>query len=335
MSALQFLQEKQVSFLLNALSLCIISLMLFLFDLPVNLIILINTVSIFFFLCNVIFEYYRMKHYYGHLMAIFEQLDEKTLIADIVQEPTFHSGQVFYSILKSATKVMNDRISSLKNSQQEYYDYIEMWVHEVKTPITALRLILENHRTSEKMHMQTEISKIEGYVEQALYYARSSTLNQDYRIETSPLHSVVNKAVKSLSLTLIRASAQINMDQLDLKVTSDSKWIIFILKQLIDNSIKYQSLSLKLSFTAEKIAGGTILRVYDNGIGISEADLGLIFKKGFTGINGRNRAKSTGMGLYLCNNLCEKLGLSIKANSQKDKGTEIRIFFPDKLNTFD
>ncbi|MGG0473515.1 sensor histidine kinase [Priestia aryabhattai] len=335
MSALQFVQEKQVLFLLNALSLCIISFMLLLFDLPVNLIILINIISIFFFLCAMLFEFYRMKHYYGNLMAIFEQLDEKTLIADIVQEPTFHSGQVFYSILKSATKVMNDRISSLKNSQQEYYDYIELWVHEVKTPITALKLILENYRTPEKMHIQTEISKIEGYVEQALFYARSSTLNQDYKIETFPLHSVVNEAVKSLSLTLIRANGQINMDQLNLKVTSDSKWIIFILKQLIDNSVKYRSPSLKISFIAAKIEGGTVLRISDNGIGINKADLGRIFKKGFTGTNGRNHAKSTGMGLYLCNNLCEKLGLSIKASSQKEKGTEIKIFFPDKLNTFD
>ncbi|MEB2294591.1 sensor histidine kinase [Priestia megaterium] len=335
MSALQFVQEKQVPFLLNALSLCIISFMLLLFNLPVNVIVLINTISIFFFLCTMMFEFYRMKHYYGNLMAIFEQLDEKTLIADIVQEPTFHSGQVFYNILKNATKVMNDRISSLKNSQQEYYDYIEMWVHEVKTPITALRLILENHRTSEKIHIQTEISKIDGYVEQALYYARSSTLNQDYRIETFPLHSVVNGAVKSLSLTLIRASTQINTDQLNLKVTSDPKWIIFILKQLIDNSVKYRSPSLELSFTAKKIEGGTVLSISDNGIGINESDLRRIFKRGFTGTNGRNYARSTGMGLYLCNNLCEKLGLSIKASSQKEKGTEIQIFFPDKLNTFD
>lgn len=335
MSALHFIQEKQFSFLLNTLSLLIISFILILFDLPVNLIILINTIFIFFFLCTILFEFYRMKHYYDNLMDIFEQLHEKTLIADIVQEPTFYSGQVFYSILKSATKVMNDRISSLKNSQQEYYDYIELWVHEVKTPITALKLILENYRTPEKMHIQTEISKIEGYVEQALFYARSSTLNQDYKIETFPLHSVVNEAVKSLSLTLIRANGQINMDQLNLKVTSDSKWIIFILKQLIDNSVKYRSPFLKISFIAAKIEGGTVLRISDNGIGINKADLGRIFKKGFTGTNGRNHAKSTGMGLYLCNNLCEKLGLSIKASSQKEKGTEIKIFFPDKLNTFD
>ncbi|MGG3195471.1 sensor histidine kinase [Priestia aryabhattai] len=335
MSVLQFVQERQFSFLLNGLSLLLISLMLSLFNLPINLIIVINIIFIFFFLCTILFEFYRTKRYYNNLKEIFEHLHEKTLIADIVQEPTFYSGQIFYNILKSATKVMNDRIFSLKNSQQEYHDYIELWVHEIKTPITALKLILENHRTPEKIHIQTEVSKIEGYVEQALYYARSSTLNQDYKIETFPLDSVVNEAVKSLSLTLIRANAQIDMTQLDLKVTSDSKWIIFILKQLIDNSIKYRSTCLKVSFTAKKIEGGTILYISDNGIGINKSDIGRIFKKGFTGTNGRNYAKSTGMGLYLCNNLCGKLGLSIKVNSQKEKGTEIKIFFPDKLSTFD
>lgn len=125
-------------------------------------------------------------------------------------------------------------------------------MHEIKTPITALKLIISNHKAFESTLIQEELLKIEGYVEQALYYARSSTLNQDYRIETFTLDKVVNLAIKSLSLSIIRANGSIHKDNLDLRVTSDSKWIVFILKQLIDNAIKYRHNSLKLSFIAKK-----------------------------------------------------------------------------------
>ncbi|PMC33713.1 histidine kinase [Bacillus sp. UMB0899] len=332
MSLIQFMKEKQFSVLLNFFALFVISMILYLYGANVSLIILVTIILLFFFLCSIIVEFYRMKKYYDELMNVFEQLDEKTFIADVVKEPSFYSGQVFYHVLKGATKVMNDRIASLKNTGREYHDYIELWVHEIKTPITALKLILTNSRTKENLPILAEVSKIEGYVEQALFYARSSTLNQDYKIETFTLESIVNQAVKSLSLSIIRANGKIETDYLDLNVTTDSKWIVFILKQIIDNSIKYRNEVLQISFSARKIENGTVLKISDNGIGIIDSDIDRIFNRGFTGTNGRDYAKSTGMGLYLCKTLCEKLGLLIKAESPDKRGTTIKIFFPDKLN---
>lgn len=334
MNMIQFLKERKLTILFHFLSLIIISFILYLFNENGSLIVVINLIFLFFFLISLGFEFYKIENFYNELKNVFQNLEEKSYITEIVKPPLFYSGQVFYEILKDATKVMNDRILSLKNSQNAYNDYIELWVHEIKTPITALRLILNNHRTPENILTQDEVSKIEGYVEQALYYARSNTLNQDYKIETFALDKVVNLAVKSLSLGIIRANGSIHMENLDLKVTSDSKWIVFILKQLIDNAIKYRSNSLKISFVAKKLKNGTVILISDNGIGITAADIERIFNRGFTGTNGRSYVKSTGMGLYLCKTLTQKLGLLINAESQEEIGTTVKIFFPDKLKIF-
>ncbi|MEQ6855010.1 sensor histidine kinase [Lysinibacillus capsici] len=334
MSLIEFFKEKQLAILFHLLSLLIISSVLYLYNENGSLVIVIDLILLFFFFTPIIVKYYQLSKYYNEIKNISKQIKEKTYIADIVEEPPFFSGKFFYNILNEATKYMNDSMFSLKNSQRDYTDYIELWVHEIKTPITALKLIISNHKTPENILIQEELLKIEGYVEQALYYARSSTLTQDYRIETFTLDKAVNLAIKSLSLSIIRANGSIYKDNLDLKVTSDSKWIIFILKQLIDNSIKYRHNPLKLSFIAKKVENGTLLLISDNGIGIASSDIERIFKRGFTGTNGRNYVKSTGMGLYLCETLCKKLGLRISVDSQEDTGTTFKIYFPDKLRLF-
>ncbi|MGE7674923.1 sensor histidine kinase [Lysinibacillus sp. NPDC094403] len=334
MNLTAFLKEKQLSVLFHLLSLFIISCILYLYNENGSLVIVINLISLFFFFIPLGVEYYQLKNYYDEIKIISKQIKEKTYIADIIEEPHFFSGKLFYNFLKEATKDMNDCIFSLKNSQRDYNDYIELWVHEIKTPITALKLILSNHKTTENIPIQEEILKIEGYVEQTLYFARSSTLNQDYRIETFTLETVVDLAIKSLSLSIIRANGNVHKDNLDLKVTSDSKWIVFILKQLIDNAIKYRHNSLKISFIAKKVENGTLLLISDNGIGIAAADIERIFNRGFTGTNGRNYVKSTGMGLYLCKTLSQKLGLQIGVDSQENIGTTLKLYFPDKLRIF-
>lgn len=299
-----------------------------------SLIILIKLTIFLPFWCALIYDFYRMKDYYDELMDIFEHLDQKTLIADIVRKPSFYSGQVFYYVLKDATKVMNDRISSLKKEQNEYHKYIELWVHEVKTPITAIQLILANQTLPSNLDIRAEVSKIEDYVEQALYYARSNTLNQDYKIHTFTLESVVRESIRLSSLSIIRAEGMIDIVKLRSSVTSDSKWLVFILRQLIDNSIKYRCDPLKITFSEERMNNGVILLINDNGIGITESDIERVFDKGFTGINGRRYTSSTGMGLYLCKILCHKLGLLIQA-SPKSNGTSIKIFFPNRPKIFD
>ena len=335
MSIINYLKEKSIQIILVLLSYVISTGILYLFDVKSAIIIFIWGILLFCYISGLCFDYYRMKRFYGELLLIFQNLDEKTYITDIVEAPHFFSGQVFYQILKESTKVMNDNIASFKISQRNYHDYIELWVHEIKTPITAINLIIANNKSPISHQIQSEIDRIEGYVEQTLYYARSNTLYKDYQIETIPLSSIVNSTIKSCSMSIIRTHGKIQMKDLELDVTTDPKWITFILKQLIDNAIKYRSDNLIISFYTRQVVSGTILHVHDNGIGIPPEDISRVFDRGFTGQHGRSYMKSTGMGLYLCKILCKKLGLDIIVQFSEPSGTTMMIFFPNKLKLFD
>ncbi|MGH4126086.1 MAG: sensor histidine kinase [Clostridium sp.] len=335
MSIINYLKEKSIQIILILLSYVISTGILHLFNVKNAIIVLIWGILLFCYISGLCFDYYRMNHFYSELLLIFKELDEKTYITDVVKEPHFFSGQVFYKVLKDATKVMNDNIANFKIAQRNYHDYIELWVHEIKTPITAINLIMANNKSPISHQIQSEINRIEGYVEQTLYYARSNTLYKDYRIETISLSSIVNSAIKSCSMSIIGFHGTIQMKDLELDVTTDPKWIIFILKQLIDNAIKYRSDNLRISFDTKQLVSGTSLYVHDNGIGIPQEDISRVFDRGFTGQHGRAYMKSTGMGLYLCKILCEKLGLNITVQFSADSGTTMMIFFPNKLKIFE
>ena len=167
-------------------------------------------------------------------------------------------------------------------------------------------------------------------MEQSLYYARSNYVEKDYAIKSCNLKDMVATTLKQHSKQLIENKTAIEMKQLDVTVFTDSKWVQFILGQLVLNAIKYQSPKrpLRLTFTAEKEAQHVSLLIQDNGSGIAEQDIGRVFEQGFTGENGRNFAKSTGMGLFICKKLCGKLGLSISLDSVLGQGTTVTITFP-------
>lgn len=156
----------------------------------------------------------------------------------------------------------------------------------------------------------------------------------DYSIRRLSLDSLVKAAVKKHSKQLIGCGAQVKLDNLDYTVYADEKWLDFIIGQIIANSIKYKKEALTLWFSASENQENIILSIQDNGIGISESDLGRVFEKGFTGENGRAFAKSTGIGLYLCKELCNKMYLGLEAQSTVGNGTTIHITFPKDRQSF-
>ena len=161
-----------------------------------------------------------------------------------------------------------------------------------------------------------------------MFYARSTNLEKDYFIHTIQLNDFIRQVIKKHSKQLIHAHGEIKMDSLNVEVYSDSKWLDFILGQLISNSIKYRKDLFQLSFTAIEEPNRVRLSISDNGIGIPSSDLSRIFDKGFTGENGRKFARSTGIGLYLCQKLCTKMHLGLEAFSVEGEGTTIQIIFP-------
>ena len=231
-------------------------------------------------------------------------------------------------VLRQTTKSMNDDIADYRRMNTEYQDYIETWIHEIKIPISCIDLICENNKGEMASGVKAELSRIDGYVEQALYYARSTNLEKDYMIREIKLDQLVKGTLKKYSRQLIAAKATPIFDNLSQTVYGDPKWLEFILGQLIANSIKYKKETLTLTFSTREEQDNVLLYVSDDGIGIPESELPRIFEKGFTGTNGRSYAKSTGIGLYLCRKLCNKMHLSISASSASGQGTTIQITFP-------
>ena len=293
-----------------------------LFVLVVWLIILVSCLLLF---------YYSRKKYLDKLLDMTEKLDERYLLPEIMQEPERADEQVFYQIMKMAEKSMLERIGEVQRERKEYKEYIEQWIHEVKTPITAIKLICENNRCSFTRELMAELENVNRFTEQALYYARSEHTEKDYSVREINLSDVVHGAIADNKYLLRQNNVAVTVEDVEYSIYSDDKWLRFILDQLISNAVKYRADQPVLHFFTVKENDRIILSVEDNGIGIPQSDLPRIFEKGFTGQNGRMIRSSTGIGLYLCRRLCDKLGIGISASSER-KGTAISLSF--RINDF-
>ena len=276
-----------------------------------------------------IYDYFNRKKYYDNLFKNLDGLDKKYFIAEILESGDFIESNIIYSVLEECTKSMKDEVADLKRNINDYKEYIETWVHEIKTPIASARLILENDEGYTNKSVLEEIEKVEGFIEQVLFYARSSTVERDYIIKKIPLKNSINSVIRKNANILIEKRVKIQLEDIEKKVYCDSKWIEFILQQIISNSVKYMDKDEKyIKIRCLEKDKNIILKILDNGIGISEKSIEKVFEKGYTGENGRKYNNSTGMGLYLCKKLCLKLGLGISIKSKLGVGTEVTIVFP-------
>ena len=277
-----------------------------------------------FFIIVLTVEYIKKKKFYNAVKESLIELDEKYLIAETIENPSFLDGKLLKNILIETDKSMIEHVNKYKYLQEEYKEYIELWIHEIKTPIAAGKLIVQNNKNEVTKSIDEELDKIEYYVEQALYYARSNTVEKDYCITKCNLQDIVNTVIKKNKDDLINNKIKINIEDINENVYTDSKWIIFILNQIITNCIKYSKTE-----NAEIKKARVILDIKDNGIGIRKGEITKVFEKGFTGSNGRKEGKkSTGIGLYLCRKLCGKLGIGIELNSEENIGTDVKLVFP-------
>lgn len=235
-------------------------------------------------------------------------------------------GSGLLSAFKMAGKSMLEQIGEVERERLEYKEYIEQWIHEIKTPITAMKLLCENHRTDWTKELLLELEKTNRFTEQALYYARSEHTEKDYSVREMALSQVVHQAIADNKYLLLQGGMRLEVEEMQNTVYSDEKWVRFILNQLIANAVKYRTEQPVLRISTHKRQDQVVLVMEDNGIGIAASDLPRIFEKGFTGQNGRMVQQSTGIGLYLCKRLCEKLGIGIAAESS-EQGTAISLAF--------
>ena len=331
-----YIKEKMVLIIGTILALVSVEILLLAYNISILIRVYCAFIIIFILVLAILIEYKKKKDYYNELIKNMEDLKEKYLISEIIKTHNFIEGKILKDILQDTGKSMLENVNYYKNIQEDYKEYIELWIHEVKIPIAASKMIIENNKNEVTKSIDEELDKVENYTEQALFYARSNAVEKDYIINKTNLKEIVNGAILKNKTTLLNEKVSIELSNLkDEEVYTDSKWAVFIINQIIQNAIKYSKKeNKKIEISSQEKNDKVILYIKDNGIGIKKGEITRVFERGFTGENGRIIGqKSTGIGLYLCKKLCDRLGLGIELNSEKDKGTEVRIIFPKSSYT--
>lgn len=211
-------------------------------------------------------------------------------------------------------------ISAADKRYDDAVTYFTMWAHQIKTPIAAMSLALQELDTEESRELSENLRKIEQYVEMALCYVRLDSETSDFVIRKYPLDDVIKQALRRFSGQFIRRKIKLVYEPTGADALTDEKWLLFVVEQIVSNALKYTgSGSVEITLKPEKT-----LSIRDTGIGIAPEDLPRVFERGYTGSNGRADKKATGIGLYLCRRICKALGHGIEIRSGKD-GTEVLI----------
>ena len=325
-----FFKEKAITILLLLFGIITIEIFLMAYNVGMFIKIYIPLIIMGLYMISIIIEYFKRKKFYDNLLKMLEELDEKYLITEIIKTPNFLEGQIFKNSLEQIDKSMLENVNKYKYMTEDYKEYIELWIHEIKIPIATSKMVIENNKNAITKSIDEELDKVENYIEQALFYARSNTVEKDYYIRKAVLKEIVNESIKKNKGSLIQEKISIDIHDLEIEVNTDNKWIVFILNQIIQNSIKYRKKENSvIEIYANQGKENVILYIKDNGIGIKQGEITRVFEKGFTGTNGRlSNKKSTGIGLYLCKKLCNKLGIGIELNSVQNEGTEVKLVFP-------
>ena len=234
------------------------------------------------------------------------------------QSPQEQAYQALLLALHADRQKLKSDMNARYHDMTEYYT---VWAHQIKTPIAAMRLALQNEDTPLSRRLTGEVGRVEQYVQMALTYLRLGSDSSDYVIRSCALDNIVRPAVRRFAGEFIQRKIQLNYQMLSYTVITDEKWLGFVVEQVLSNALKYTPQgSVSIYMEPEGV-----LCIRDTGIGVAPEDLPRVFEKGYTGYNGRSHRKASGLGLYLCREILARLGHSVSAESQVDHGTTIRI----------
>ena len=325
----RYLKDKLYFIILFITFLSLIILLLVGFKVSLELIIVIISLLVIFAILVLIIEYLKKRNFYNEFINIVDKLDKKYLVIEMLNSPNFHEGEILYNELYEINKSMLENIKNYEISMNDFKDYIEMWIHEVKIPLSSLVLMIHNNKNNISSKMVDQVKRLDNYVDQVLFYVRAENAEKDYLIKKTELNKVINKIALKNKDYILENNICFSVLDCEKKVLTDSKWLEFIIDQIINNSIKYKReiASSFIKIYTEENNEELRLIIYDNGIGIDAKDLPRVFDKTYTGTNGRLKSKSTGMGLYIAKNLCEKLGHKIAIESKVNEYTKVIITF--------
>lgn len=277
-------------------------------------------------------EFVRRACFWNQIADMTETMEASDQLISFASEPGFLEGRLAYEAAERIADLGRAETSAMQLEASGYRDYIELWIHEAKTPIAAAKLVLTRMHGEEADVLAREIERIEDEVEQALYYARSASVRNDYVIREVVLADAMREVCKRHARFLIERQTipAIRIPD-EASVLTDRPWLLFMVGQVVVNAAQYGARTITFSSQEEDAGtshGRTVLEVADDGWGISEADLPRVFDRGFTGRNGRVRGSATGMGLHLVARMCDQLGVGLRLSSEEGSGTRVIFIFP-------
>lgn len=296
------------------------SLVFWLYNVPVNIALYAGALSCFVLLVLLIFRFHSYNKKHKILCEIKNRAD---VSIDGLPETTSIIDNDYTEIIKILNDIKNNSESAANLRYSDMMNYYTLWAHQIKTPIAAMRLLLQNEKNTQNEELSEQLFKIEEYVEMVLHYLRTDSLSSDMEIKNYNLGSLVKQSVMKYRKQFLRKNVALEVGVIDETVLTDEKWLVFVIDQIISNSLKYTS-SGKVSVYMDKYAEKTLV-ISDTGIGIRPEDLPRVCERGFTGLNGRADKKSTGIGLFLVKKILNKLSHTFTIDSSLDSGTVVKI----------
>lgn len=327
-----YLRDHWCTLFLGAFCLFGIAVMLAVMGLSVEAIGLAAFFILILLIAGLLVDFNRRRIFWQQIQETVERAARPGDMTAFVEEPAFLEGELAFDALEKLTLLSNGMLSAAQEDAQAYREYIELWIHETKTPLAAAKLMVQRMQGEDAAVLSNQLERIERQIDQALYYARSTAVENDYEIREVALANLCREACKRNARFLTEKHCVPTFDIPEtLEVLTDEPWMLFMLGQIIANAAKYDAHSIRFSATVEEEGTPrerTTLSIADDGCGISEADMPRIFDRGFTGTNGRTSGTATGMGLYLVAKMCDSLGLGVQATSEEGAGTRILFTFP-------
>ncbi len=319
---INYVKERLFYFLYLVICSAVLSFLFYLYGLHQFILLYFLVISSILLILFVLIDYRK----YRSTCKQLEYMKHQLINISELEDSTSYLEQQYIISIRNLYQSMQNKEQKHELNEKEMIDFYTLWVHQIKTPISALQLVLQQQNNKQGFVLQQELFKIERYVEVVLGYLRIQSMNSDFSFNKYKLENIVNDCIKKYSSQFIYKKISVETDDLDIEIATDEKWLSFVIEQLLSNALKYTNTG-----TIKFYAIDHVLYIEDSGIGILPQDLPRVFEKGFTGYNGRVDKKASGLGLYLCKKILDKLSYPITIRSVIDEGTIVIIELPTQI----
>ena len=312
-----YVQEHKYWFVLIFVLLLMLLFLFYVYQINIEPLLYGYILILFFFIVFIGFDFYKYVLIHRQRAAIREE----DIVSALSIEDMTLAGLDYHDLLEKMDHARVEAIMENENQIKETMDYFTMWIHQVKLPIAGMQLLLEE-KNLDKKALQSQLLRIDQYTDMVLAYLRMYSKQSDFLFRDVNLDDMIRQSIRYFSTDFIAPKIHLDFQPTNKYVLTDEKWLVFVLEQILSNALKYTPVNGQIRIYLDD--DGQLV-IEDNGIGISSSDLARVFEKGYTGFNGRVDKKATGLGLYLCKEICRKLEHTISIESKPNAYTRVML----------